>query len=49
VLVDGDPLENIAVLQDHQRIKLVFKEGQCCVDRRSGVAVLRPPEALPQV
>jgi imidazolonepropionase-like amidohydrolase len=40
VVVDGDPLQDIAVLQDHQRMKLVFKEGQCCVDRRVSPAVL---------
>jgi imidazolonepropionase-like amidohydrolase len=40
VVVEGDPLENIAVLQDHQRVKLVFKEGQRCVDRRVSPAVL---------
>jgi imidazolonepropionase-like amidohydrolase len=44
VLVDGDPLENIAVLQDHQRIKLVFKEGQRCVDRRLSPALLPLPQ-----
>jgi imidazolonepropionase-like amidohydrolase len=44
VLVDGDPLENIAVLQDHQRIKLVFKEGQRCVDRRLSPALLSLPQ-----
>jgi len=45
VVVDGDPLQNIAVLQDHQRIKLVFKEGQLCVDRRVSPAVLPLPQA----
>jgi imidazolonepropionase-like amidohydrolase len=34
VVVEGDPLQNIAVLQDLQRMTLVFKEGQLCVDRR---------------
>jgi imidazolonepropionase-like amidohydrolase len=34
VAVDGDPLQDITVLQDLQRIKMVFKEGQLCVDRR---------------
>jgi imidazolonepropionase-like amidohydrolase len=49
VLVDGDPLQNIVVLQDHQRIKLVVLEGQCCVDRRASAALLTAPEALPRV
>jgi imidazolonepropionase-like amidohydrolase len=44
VVVDGDPLQDIAVLQDLQRIKLVFKEGQVCVDRRAG----QPLSPLPQ-
>ena len=47
VVVEGDPLQNIAVLQDHQRMKLVFKEGQLCVDRRVSPAVL--PLAQPGV
>ena len=47
VAVDGDPLQNIAVLQDLQRIQLVFKEGQLCVDRRTSPAVL--PLAQPGV
>jgi imidazolonepropionase-like amidohydrolase len=34
LVVEGDPLQDIAVLQDVQRIKLVFKGGQLCVDRR---------------
>jgi imidazolonepropionase-like amidohydrolase len=44
VVVDGDPLQDIAVLQDLQRMKLVFKEGQLCVDRR----VSSTPLLLPQ-
>ena len=34
VVVDGNPLQNITVLQDAQRIKLVLKGGKVCVDRR---------------
>ena len=34
VAVDGNPLQNITVLQDVQRIKLVLKGGDVCVDRR---------------
>jgi imidazolonepropionase-like amidohydrolase len=44
VVVEGDPLQNIAVLQDLQRMKLVFKEGQLCVDRRVSPAVLPLPQ-----
>jgi imidazolonepropionase-like amidohydrolase len=44
VVVDGDPLQDIAVLQDLRRIKLVFKEGQLCVDRRVSPAVLPLPQ-----
>ncbi len=47
LVVEGDPLQNIAVLQDLQRMKLVFKEGQLCVDRRATPAVL--PLAQPGV
>ena len=28
VVVDGDPLRDITVLQDNSRIKLVMKEGK---------------------
>ena len=34
VAVDGNPLQNITILQDVQRIKLVLKGGTLCVDRR---------------
>ena len=34
VAVDGDPLQDIALLQDVQRIKLVLQGGAVCVDRR---------------
>jgi imidazolonepropionase-like amidohydrolase len=30
IVVDGDPLEDIAVLQDRDRINLVMKDGQIC-------------------
>jgi imidazolonepropionase-like amidohydrolase len=36
VVVDGDPLRDVKVLQDKARIKLVFKGGQVQVDRRTG-------------
>jgi imidazolonepropionase-like amidohydrolase len=44
LVVDGDPLQDIAVLQDLQRIKLVFKEGERCVDRRVSPALLPLPQ-----
>jgi imidazolonepropionase-like amidohydrolase len=44
VVVDGDPLQDITLLQDLQRITLVFKEGQLCVDRRAE----KPISALPR-
>jgi imidazolonepropionase-like amidohydrolase len=44
LVVDGDPLQDIAVLQDAQRIKLVFKAGQRCIDRRLGAAPVPLPE-----
>jgi imidazolonepropionase-like amidohydrolase len=34
VAVDGDPLRDIALLQKAERIKLVWKGGRVCVDRR---------------
>ena len=37
VVVDGDPLQNITVLQDHSRIKLVMKEGKLYKDCLSDV------------
>jgi imidazolonepropionase-like amidohydrolase len=33
VVVDGDPLKDVAILQDADRIKLVMKEGTVHVDR----------------
>ena len=35
VVVDGDPLKNIKVLQDKNKIKMVFKGGNVIVDRRN--------------
>lgn len=34
IVVDGDPLTDIRVLQSRERIKLVLREGQIVVDRR---------------
>jgi imidazolonepropionase-like amidohydrolase len=36
IAVEGDPLEDIRVLQDRKRIKIVMKEGKVFVDRRAG-------------
>ena len=36
VVVDGDPLADIAILQDKDRIRLVMKEGKVYLDRVSG-------------
>jgi imidazolonepropionase-like amidohydrolase len=35
VVIDGDPLADIAILQDKDRIRLVMKEGQVHLDRVS--------------
>ena len=37
LVVDGDPLADIAILQDKDRVRLVLKEGQVYLDRVSGV------------
>lgn len=34
--IDGDPLKDIRILQDKQKIKMVMKEGTIFVDRRAG-------------
>jgi len=34
ILVDGNPLEDVKVLQDKRNIKLVIKGGEIQVDRR---------------
>jgi imidazolonepropionase-like amidohydrolase len=34
VVVDGDPLADIRILQDKDRIRLVILEGRIAVDRR---------------
>ena len=39
VVVDGDPLRDITILQELPRIKLVLKGGHICVDRRVEHAV----------
>lgn len=39
VLVDGDPLADITVLQQIERIALVIKGGEVVVDRRAGLPV----------
>ncbi len=36
IVVDGDPLADIALLQDKERIRLVMKEGRVYLDRLPG-------------
>lgn len=36
VVVDGDPLKNIKILQDRKKVQMVLKEGKVVVDRRPG-------------
>jgi imidazolonepropionase-like amidohydrolase len=45
VVVEGDPLQDITVLQDLQRMRMVFKEGQLCVDRRVSPTALPLPQS----
>ena len=33
IIIDSNPLEDITILQDLGRIKLVMKQGEVCVDR----------------
>jgi imidazolonepropionase-like amidohydrolase len=40
IAVDGDPLHDIRVLQQHDKIKVVMKNGLVVVDRRDGERVL---------
>jgi len=35
IVVDGDPLKDITVLQNKDRIKLVLKGGRIHIDRRA--------------
>jgi imidazolonepropionase-like amidohydrolase len=44
VVVDGDPLQDITLFQNMQRIKMVFKEGQLCVDRRTSPTTMPLPQ-----
>lgn len=36
VLVNGNPVDDIKVLEPRENIKMVYKEGKCYVDRREG-------------
>ncbi|HSN41357.1 MAG TPA: amidohydrolase family protein, partial [Burkholderiales bacterium] len=36
IAVNGDPLKNIAVLQEKKNIQMVMKEGRIYADRRPG-------------
>jgi imidazolonepropionase-like amidohydrolase len=40
VVVAGDPLQDMSILEDPQRIKLVLKGGEMCADRRAEQPVL---------
>ena len=46
IAVDGDPSVDIGLLQQREKIKLVMKEGDVCVDRLHGrdVTVVSDPE-----
>ena len=33
ILVDGNPLKNIKILQDEKKIKMVMKDGETIVER----------------
>jgi len=46
IAVDGDPLKDIRILQNRQKIKMVMKEGRIHVDRRPGheKSVIADPE-----
>jgi len=39
VVVDGDPLSDITVLQDKSRIKLVMKEGKIYSNQLAGPSI----------
>jgi len=36
IAIEGDPLKNISILQEKEKIKIVMKEGKIFVDRRTG-------------
>ena len=36
VVVNGNPLDDIAILADPARVELVLKGGAVCADRRAG-------------
>ena len=42
IVVDGDPIEDIAVLQDRQRINLVMKDGHIYRDELSAGGTSTP-------
>jgi imidazolonepropionase-like amidohydrolase len=44
LVVEGDPLQDITVLQDLRCIQLVFQGGQRCVDRRVSPELLPLPQ-----
>jgi imidazolonepropionase-like amidohydrolase len=46
LVVDGDPLDHIDLLQDGRRLSVVMKEGQCYVNRLGTSAAPRPYSPL---
>ena len=36
IAIDGDPLKDIRIFQDKEKIKIVMKAGKIHVDRRAG-------------
>lgn len=38
LVIDGNPLQDITLLQDHSKILLVMKDGKIEIDRRSSIA-----------
>lgn len=48
IVVDGNPLEDVRILQDQDRILQVYKGGAVAVDRTAGSdrAILRQPEFI---
>jgi len=45
ILIDGDPLKNLAILQDPQKILLVMKDGEIFKDRRVEAGVTHKEES----
>ena len=41
LVIDGDPLKDIALLREQEKIMLVIKDGEVCIDKR--------PAAIPEM